>query len=254
MSKTLEKKLILKFQGRSVFSRKDLWDFFVQYDSNLNDNTFAWRIHNLKKKNIITPVRRGLYTISEKPKYTPEISGDITKLAKFINKNFEEVKYCIWNTLWVNEFAQHQSSKNIIIIEIEKDYVESLYYELKDTFRFDFFLNPDKKVIDFYVSESQNPIVIKKLITRSPVTKRIENKTRFYTPMLEKILVDIFMEDQLFYFFQGYELIHIYENALKKYDINYTKLFAYAKRREKEKEIKQFLINNINNMQKDLIE
>ncbi len=253
MSKTLEKKLILQFQDRGVFSRKDLWDFFVKFEPDLNDNTFTWRIHNLKNKNIITSVRRGFYMISEKPKYIPEISGNIIKLVKSINKNFEDVKYCIWNTLWINEFAQHQSSKNIIIIEIEKDFVESLYYELKDTFRFDFFLNPDKKIIDFYVAESQNPVVIKKLITRSPITKRVEGNIRFYTPLLEKILVDIFTEDRLFYFFQGSEMIQIYENAFKKYSINFTKLFAYAKRREKEKEINRFIINNINNVQKDII-
>jgi hypothetical protein len=104
------------------------------------------------------------------------------------------VKHCIWNTEWLNEFTQHQSGKKLTIIEIEKDFVESLYYDLKDEFKFDFYINPDEKVIDFYISESQNPVVIKKLITKSPISKRTEKKINFYTPQLEKILVDIYTE------------------------------------------------------------
>ena len=56
------------------------------------------------------------------------------------------------------------------------------------------------------------------------------------------------------YFYQGGELMHIYENILKSYTINYTKLFSYAKRRDKEQEIKQFLNNNMYHLVKDIIE
>ena len=111
-----------------------------------------------------------------------------------------------------------------------------------------------EKAIDFYISESQNPIIIKKLITRSPISKRTEKRVKFYTPLLEKILVDLFTENKLFYFYQGAELIHVYENALKNYTLNYTKLFSYAKRREREQDIKQFMTNNVHYLVKDLIE
>ena len=125
---------------------------------------------------------------------------------------------------------------------------------MKDNFRFDFYLNPDEKAIDFYISESQNPVIIKKLITRSPISKRAEKKIKFYTPLLEKILVDLFTENKLFYFYQGAELMHVYENALKNYTLNYTKLFSYAKRRDREQDIKQFMTNNMYHLVKDIIE
>jgi hypothetical protein len=163
------------------------------------------------------------------------------------------VKHCIWNTEWLNEFTQHQSGKKLTIIEIEKDFVESLYYDLKDEFKFDFYINPDEKVIDFYISESQNPVVIKKLITKSPISKRTEKKINFYTPQLEKILVDIYTEKKLFYFYQGSELVNIYENALKKYTINFSTLFSYAKRRGREQDIRQFMTDNLFHLIKDII-
>ncbi len=73
-----------------------------------------------------------------------------------------------------NEFAQHQTSRSTLFIEIEKGFEESLFYELKDTSRREVFLNPDKKAIDFYIAESKQPVIIKKLLTRAPLSKRIE--------------------------------------------------------------------------------
>ncbi|MCF6358913.1 MAG: hypothetical protein L3J54_14020, partial [Draconibacterium sp.] len=244
MPKFIENRLIKEFQERDTFSRNELFDFFRYFEPDLKEGTFGWRIYDLKNKDIIKTIRRGYYTISYKPNYITEISEELLKFAKVISEQFEDVKYCLWDTDWINEFSQHQSGKKLIIIEIEKDFVESLYYELKDSFRFDFYLNPDEKAIDFYISESQSPVVIKKLITRSPITKRTEKKIRFYTPLLEKILVDLFTENKLFYFYQGADLMHVFENALQKYTLNYTKIFSYAKRRKKEQDIKQFMTNH----------
>ena len=96
--------------------------------------------------------------------------------------------------------------------------------------------------------------MIKKLVTRSPISKRTEKKLKFHTPCLEKILVDIFSEDKLFYYSQGSELVHIFENALKSYDINFTKLLSYAKRRDRDNDIKLFLSNNMNYLVKDILD
>lgn len=254
MPKIIENRLIEEFKNRDSFSREDLFDFYRFFEPALKEGTFGWRIYDLKNKNIIKPIKRGYYVISYKQKYKPEISQELIKLSKKITEQFKDIKYCIWNTEWLNEFSQHQSGKKIILIEIEKDFTESLYYELKDSFNYDIFLKPDESAMDFYVSESSQPIVIKKLITRSPISKRTDKKIPFYIPQLEKILVDIFAEEKLFYFYQGSELMHIYKNAISNYTINFTKLFSYAKRRDKEQDIKSFLINNMFHLVKDIID
>ena len=254
MSKIIENKLIEVFKERVSFSREELFEFFCLFEPNLKEGTFGWRIHDLKNKNIIKSLKRGLYTISYKPKYKAVLSSELIKLKKKVQEKFQEVKYCIWETDWLNEFSQHQINKQILIIEIEKDFVESLYYYLKDTSKHDLYFNPDSQEIEFYISESKFPVVIKKLITRSPIEKRTENKLEISTPLLEKILVDIFAEKRLFYFYQGSELMHIYENAINYYTINFTKLFSYAKRREKEQEIKSFIVNNMSHLIKGIID
>lgn len=254
MPKIIENKFIEEFKNRESFSREDLFDFFRYFEPNLKEGTFGWRIYDLKNKNIIKSLKRGLYVISYKPKYKPEISQEVLKLSKKITERFEDVKHCIWETTWLNEFSQHQSSKRIILIEIEKYFTESLYYDLKDSFRHDIFLNPDETAMEFYVSESNQPVIVKKLITRSPIGKRTEKRVKLYTPLIEKILVDLFSEEKLFYFYQGSELMHIYENAINSYTINFTKLLSYAKRREKEQDIKSFMTNNMFHLVKDIID
>jgi len=254
MPKVLENRLIEEFKNKESFSREELYQFYRYFEPKLKEGTFGWRIYDLKNRNIIKPIKRGLYVISYKPKYKPETSPNLFKIVKQLSEKFDEVKLCVWETVWLNEFAQHQSSKSTLFIEVEKGFEESLFYALMDNSHREVFLKPDKNVIDFYVSESNQPVIIKKLLSRAPLMKRTERKVTFYTATLEKILVDLFAEERLFYYLQGGELIHIYENALSKYSINFTKLFSYAKRREREHDIKQFMTNHMFHLVKDIID
>lgn len=251
--KVLEAKLVEKFRDRSYFTREELFDFYRSFEPELREATLGWRIHNLKNKNILKSPRRGLYTISGKPEYEPEMSEALLKLARGVSEMFKDIKFCIWETAWLNEFVLHLTGKNIIFIEIEKEFTESLFFELRGTMRREVFINPDEKAIDFYIAECSDPIIIKKLLARAPLSKQSSKRFNYSTPALEKILVDMFVDEKLFFHLQGSELIHIYENAISKYTINFTKLFSYAKRREREEEIKQFLAVHMLPLVKDII-
>lgn len=254
MPKVLENRLIEEFKDREAFTREELYQFYRDFEPELKEGTFGWRIYDLKNRNIIKPLKRGLYATSCKPGYKPDVSPNLLKIAKQLSEKFDEVKHCVWETVWLNEFAQHQTSKSTIFIEVEKGLEESMYYALRDNWHKEVFLNPDEKTIDLYIAESNQPVIIKKLLTRAPLMKRTDSEIEFYTPALEKILVDLFAEERLFYYLQGGELMHIYENALSKYTINFTKLFGYAKRREKEHDIKQFMTNHMFHLVKEIID
>ncbi len=254
MPQVIESRLIEEFRDKESFTRGELLEFFRYFEPELKEGTFGWRIHDLKNKNVIKPIKRGFYVISYKPQYEPGISPYLIKVAKQITERFEEIKYCIWETAWLNEFTRHQAGRSILFIEVERGYEESFFYELKDLTRKEVFLNPDEKTIEYYVAESNQPIIIKKLLTRAPLTPRTEKKIKFHTPTLEKILVDLYTDERLFYQFKGSELIHIFENAINNYTTNFTKLFSYARRREREKEIRQFMINHMSHLLKGIID
>jgi len=252
MPKIIENRLIEAFKDRSSFNRDELYDFYLDFEPDLKENTFGWRIYDLKKKDIIKTIGRGLYVISYKPKYKAVLSDNIYKIARKTNERFEDIKYAIWETQWLNEFTQHQTSNQIIIVEVEKEFIDSLYYYLIDNLRMDFYLNPDEKEIQFYISESNVPVVIKRLVTRAPIQKIKNKKDVVAIATLEKIMVDLFADENLFHFYQGPEMVHIYENIIDRYSINFTRMFSYAKRRKKEQEIKQFISNYIPDFLEDI--
>ncbi len=248
MSKIIENKLIEAFKEHSSFDRGELNNFYLDFEPDLKESTFSWRIYDLKKKDIIKTIGRGLYVISYKPKYKPVLSENVLKIARKTNERFEGIKYAIWESQWLNEFSQHQTANQMIVVEVGKEFTDSLYYYLNDTIRMDFFLNPDDKEIQFYISESTVPVVIKRLVTRAPIQKIKNKKTVVPIATLEKIMVDLFADENLFHFYQGSEMVNIYEKIIDRYSINFTKLFSYAKRRRKEQEIKQFISNHIPNL------
>ena len=252
MPKIIENKLIENFKDKSSFDRDELYDFYLNFEPDLKESTFSWRIYDLKKKDIIKTIGRGLYVISYKPKYKPLLSDSVFKIARKTNERFEDIKYAIWETQWLNEFSQHQTSNQMIVVEVEKEFVDSLYYYLNDNLRMDFFLNPDEKEIQFYISESNVPVIIKRLVTRAPIQKIKNKKAVVPIATLEKIMVDLFADENLLHFYQGSELTNIYEKIIDTYNINFTKLFSYAKRRKKEQEIKQFISRHVPNFLEDI--
>jgi hypothetical protein len=253
MPKVSDQRVRDRFKDISFFTREELFNFYKEFDPELKETTFRWRIYELKKKEIIKVLKRGVFTITNKSTYQPEVSTSLIQIAKKIGNSFSEINFCIWETGWLNEFTQHQTTRSMILIEIEKGFEESLFYALKDSARKDIYLNPDKKAIDLYISESNQPVIIKKLLTRAPLAKQSEGRLKFFTPSLEKIIVDLFSDEKLFFYVQGSELIHIYENAITNYTINFTTLFSYAKRREKENDIKQFMLNHMHHLVKEIL-
>ena len=62
--------------------------------------------------------------------------------------------------------------------------------------------------------------------------KRHQKVNNIPCPRIEKILVDIYADDEKFYVFQGQELIHIFETVFDRYQISEKALFRYAERRK----------------------
>lgn len=133
----------------------------------------------------------------------------------------------------------HQAGRFLIIVEVEQDAMESIFYYLKDNNYNNVFLQPDEKVMSQYVFHDVETIIVKALVSKSPVQK---TKT-VVVPRLEKILVDIFCEEILLRSFNG-ELENILNTAYEKIDLNFSTLLTYASRRGKKKELVEYMKAN----------
>lgn len=229
-------KLKKEFKERESFSREELFNFYRQFEPDLKETTFRWRIYHLKVNKIITAIKKGQFTLSFKPVFKPEISEFEKKISGKIEKQFNQLKYCIWSTKITHEFMLHIPGKVITILQVEKDALEPVFIFLKEGNIRNIFIEPEDKEIERYIYESENSIVLQSLVSKSP-TQKVKKVS---TTTLEKLIVDLYCDKKLFAAFQGSELVHILNNAYNRYSIDFTKLFNYSKRRRKEKEMMEF--------------
>jgi len=239
-----------EFKERPLFKREELLDFFRQYEPELNEGTFTWRIYDLKKRNIISDVRKGVYTLSNQQKFELTLTRTIKSISRIIRQQYDADFYSIWDTNCLNEFIELQPTTAMVVLEVEKGFLDSVFFTLKDNGYKEVFIKPDENLIEKYVPEANQPIIIKPFLSRSPV-QTVEGIT---VPALEKILVDIYCDDLIYYAFQGNQLLNIYRNAASKYSLNFSKLFNYAKRRSRKEEIKSLFFKVLNKDLKSIIE
>lgn len=168
--------------------------------------------------------------------YVPEMDKSLKILSRKIQKQFPFINTCVWSTKWLNEFMLHQPGRFYTILEVDRDVMESVFYALNDQSK-KVFLDPSAEILNQYVVNTKAPIIITHLTTEAPTQK----VNQVPTTTLEKMLVDIYCNPNLFATFQGAELKRICETAFKKYYINESKMLRYANRRGKKAEIQELI-------------
>ena len=235
--KAIKEHLQEHFKGKEYFTRNELFDFYRKFEP-LKETTFRWRLFNLKENKIIRSLTKDIFTFNSLPDYYPEVTNENKELISLLLKQFSDLKLSIWSTQILNEFMLHIPGNKFTVLEVEKDALEPVFHYLQDTNIKDIFLEPTEKEMALYVNDKTNAIILKKLITKSPL-QRID-----YVPTitLEKLIVDIYSDKKLFEAFQGSELVRIINNAFKKYAINTTTLLNYANRRSKRDDMEAYLM------------
>jgi hypothetical protein len=192
-------------------------------------------LYTLEKRSIIRKIDRGIYTLgNDQPnhqlqkKFIPTFSTELGVLSNSIKAAFPFVEYLIWETKILHEFMLHQPGQNQIILETEKETADSVFNFLNDQHGGKVFLQPDRVTFERYILPRTDNIIVSNLITQSPHQKVND----IPCPKIEKILVDIYADDEKFYVFQGQELIHIFETVFDRYQISEKALFRYADRRK----------------------
>jgi len=224
------------FADSRIITTADLYNSYKAVEPAIKKATVNWRIYELVKTGRLQRIGRGKYFLGTEVKYIPEISPKEIKISNLLKKEFPFINYCVWTSSYLNEFSQHMSAFQFIIVEVEKEALESVYFTLKDNFN-STFKKPAKEIVEDFISNQPNSIVVKSFVSEAP----LENIKNIPTSSLEKLLVDLYCDQNLFYFLQGNELLNIYKNAFDKYTINQSKLLRYADRRRKKKQIEEFI-------------
>lgn len=232
-----EREIHKAFKGRENFTFRELAEEMRLNDSALSETAIRKRISRLLGSGKIVSVSKGVYALSQKPSYQPVADDFIKKLNDLFRQAYPEIKFCAWSSAFFYDFMVHQPARYFYVIETEPDMVETAFNLLKDH-DLKAWLQPDAEVMQLYVSNQENPVVVKSLVSRAPLL-RSENGN---LPSLEKMLVDVKADRDLFNFISGAEVENIWRQAQKKHAISWPRLMAYAGRRGKKDEIKNWAV------------
>jgi predicted transcriptional regulator len=230
-------KLKTFFADVTLFTTDDIARFYQQENPEISRSTVNWHITQLVQKGVIRRKNRGVYEFGKTVNFVPLVSDEIIKIQDLVLDKFHLIRFCVWQLSEINRFSQHLINLNIILIDVEKDAINYVYYFLKEHF---------PKVMlasNLYsdISEFNEHIIVRRLVSHSPLQKQ----NNIYLPTLEKFLVDIAF-DKEFFPFQGYEILRIYENALEKYTVNQSKALRYASRKHKKEETAELINKTVN--------
>ena len=230
-------------QNITPITRANLRSFYLQHHPELTPQAFRRLLYTLEKQRVITSIGAGVYVLQNpaislgKARFAPTPSAEIVEINSSVQNSFPYLDYLIWDTRFLHEFMTHQPGQGQVILEVEKETCESVFNRLIGQFPGKVFLDPDRTSFERYILNTPESIIISRLITQSPRT--ISNGVP--VPKLEKILVDIFADKDLFFVFRGHELSSIYENAFSAYFVNEKTFFRYAGRRNTADKLRTFI-------------
>lgn len=229
-------KLITSFPRNKVFDKAQ-FRLYINSNNSYSENSITWILRKLKTSGEILAVGHNKFLpVSEKQvkqKYTYIHSPLYKEIEKYISELYPLLDFQMWELIQLNEFVNHQIAKNTIIVEVEKE-LEDIVFEKIITKYNHVLYSPTQE--DFYRYRGDgDSIVVLNLITEAPRT------INEHSCPLEKILVDLFSNKFVGHLIEKSEYPSIFEEAFGKYQINETAMFRYARRRNSENRIKDFI-------------
>lgn len=241
----------LKFAHIKSVTKKELEQYFSKVYPDLTIQGFRRILYRLEKQGVIYKSGRAVYSIQPassfalkpKRKFTPMPSLTTQKVTEAFKYQFPYSNCIYWETRILHTLMIHQPRTNMIIIETDKDSESAVFNHFINLGIRPTFLDPDHKTIDRYVGIQDESIIVSKFISQSP---KMQKGTLLSYAKLEKILVDILVDENKYYVYQGQELSSIFENAFETFIINQDSMLRYAGRRTSQDKLKWFILNKTN--------
>ena len=225
-----------------IISRKELMQLVIEVQPEFREGQMKRLIEYWIRMSEIERVGRDKYkkcTSGEHlKKYTNIYTDRSKKIIDEMEQKFPVVDYRIWELRWLNEFFNHQVGYNYIFLEVEHTGCE---------FVFDQLIVENKKILfkpsveDVLRYATYETILLDRLVSESP-----KGESSAYGLSLEKLVVDLFANKKLKQMLSFSDYPQALENMFSMYKIDETKLFRYARRRNKEIEIRDFIKDNTN--------
>jgi hypothetical protein len=237
MSSALKLSELESFLKRNqLVSTQQLLEFYQTFEPDIKVTTLRWRIYHLKQAGVIYTPKRGMYALQGKKAFLPEQTEKMQNLAQAIQAKYPYVNFSIYPTEWLSDLTEHVYQSRNIILEVDADALHSVFHYVKEQYP-NVYLSPGKGIYDIYISPREENIIVNRLYVDAPLN-RVEGN--YHLPKLEKLLVDLIINEPIILPIGESEGKTVVANAREKYNVNYSTLLRYAKKRHIEKKLTSF--------------
>ncbi|HDR68053.1 MAG TPA: hypothetical protein ENN61_03270 [Bacteroidaceae bacterium] len=258
---TIPGKIKVEYGERKIISREELVEIFKKNNPGISDNAIRNRIHHLTQNDALFAITNDHFTTEIKQNWEPEVDESIISAWSVLFNDFGKNLICFWTTRWLNEFTSLQAFNEMIFVEAEEIIVGSVYHRLVEHYD-NVYFSPGEKELEYYISPKTTSYVVRNLITRSPLIVTMQGSTskkpKFKSirkpprPRLEKLLTDLYYDSKILSVWK-YEEEKIWQDAFKKYNINFSTIINYASRRDNSLRIIDFILSNLTDLPDDIV-
>ena len=190
-------------------------------------------------------LRRGYdaYSISqgEKPReYRPLYSDETINLIDLISKKYPHVSFTVFETVLMNDFLNHLIAQNTIFVQVEKESSIYVFRYLQDEGYDNVLYKPRQEDMTLYWSKGS--IIVTDMVSEAPLRAADP-----HVITLEKILVDMLADKLILASYSKAEYPDVIEQAESRFLLDKKRMLRYAKRRNRYKEICNYLEGRIEN-------
>lgn len=217
---------------KQIISEEYIYKILKITNQNISKTAIKWKFFNYIKKNSLVRVGEKKY-VKRGEIYSYTYQSQLTKdIDNFLYNLYPALKIVIWENKQLNEWLNLLLSTNIIYIEVEKEFVDYVFFAINDKFKKHHLvlLNPSNDTISTYLREDL--IIVKTLYSKAPVS-HYDRKIR-----LEKLAVDTYCGKMQL---DTRGKIDVISGIKDNYDIDVDKMMAYASRRRVKDKFMQFL-------------
>ena len=128
-----KKELINKYgKNNRYFSLNEIVEL-----TGLGRRTAIKYLQQLKSEKVIFSAGRGIYTSVSK-EFVYQKKSRVVKIYQLIKKEFPNLDFVIWNTLYFQPYYHHQQTHNITFVEVEYDGVHPVADKISHFYRYVF--------------------------------------------------------------------------------------------------------------------
>lgn len=221
---------------RSYIKKKRYFDLAgVIKETGLNKQVAKNYLYALKSEGVVFSAGRGVYS-SVAQEFHPQEKSRVIEIRQLLKKQFPELDFLIWNTLYFQPYYHHQQTHNITFVEVESDAMHPVADSISRNYRF-VMIEKASRVAPKDFDITRDPIVVRLLIKGSP--------RKGHTPSLEKMLADLFVIKDKYSTMPDGDYWELWRSIDDFFRVNVSALIAYAKTRRYFQAILSQLIDNI---------